>query len=69
MNDFISVIAFMLAGYLCCVGFVVTMVRVFFPLRTKEEWDQVNAMKERVQSHQRTERMRRASMKHTGQLV
>ena len=69
MNDFISFMAFMLVGYVACAGFVLAMVRVFFPLKTKEEWAQVQQLRIAAQNEQHLMRMRNASMNKSGQLA
>ncbi|MEO8471449.1 MAG: hypothetical protein ABI477_04615 [Chryseolinea sp.] len=69
MNDFISFVAFMLLGYVCCVGFVVATVRILFPFKTKEEWARVHALRSAVQSQQRLSRVSGASVAQSRQLA
>lgn len=44
MSDFFVFVAALLVTYLCAVGFVIGMVKVFFPLKTKEEWEKASAI-------------------------
>jgi hypothetical protein len=41
MSDFLVFMAALLGTYLFAVGFVIAMVRVFFPLKTEEEWQKI----------------------------
>lgn len=41
MSDFLVLMAAVLGTYVFALGFVIAMVRVFFPLKTKEEWERI----------------------------
>lgn len=45
MSDLLLLTALMLGTYLCCAGFTVLLVRIFFPLRTKEEMEELKLTK------------------------
>jgi len=44
MSDFLVFMAALLGTYVFALGFVIAMVRVFFPLKTKEEWAKIRAV-------------------------
>jgi len=60
MSDFFVFVAALLVTYLCAVGFVIVMVKVFFPLKTKEEWEKVRAI-EVTETHRKTSGLRSVS--------
>lgn len=52
--------ATMVGMYLCFVGYVIALGRMFFPLKTKQDWEKINAVKT-VPNQQRIARIRRVS--------
>ena len=57
MNDLILFLSIILGTYLGCVAFTVVLVRLFFPLKTKEQMEEIEAAKalaiQRASSKQR----------------
>ncbi|MEJ7646326.1 MAG: hypothetical protein WKF87_17145 [Chryseolinea sp.] len=60
MSDFFVFVAALLVTYLCAVGFVIVMVKVFFPLKTKDEWEKVRSI-EGTKAHRQASGLRPVS--------
>jgi len=58
MSDFLVFIGALLGTYVCALGFVVGMVKVFFPLKSKEEWEKIKIL-EGEEGHRQASRFRR----------
>lgn len=71
MNDLLLYLTLVLGTYFCGMGFVIVMFRLFFPLKTKEEWQKIdaNAVKPAYQRVSRMKKVQNTINSRSGQLA